>query len=343
MPVPLAWPLALALRGACAGAAGAARGAVGLPRQPGLRRGPEVRIRTRRRRRCSCPLTVADAGISALDDGVAEVAVAFSSNPQVSRPDIVVAARRQPHALPRPRRARSCAAAPARLRRADARRPSARRLNAASGGADHARAARAQPVGDRRAPARGRRRRVRRRQRARRHGRATARGPRIVIGFMDFAENETLAYLYAEALRAAGFRVRVRSVGGLRPEAVRALRRDKIDLYPAYDGSLLRYLVGTSPDAADRARAAPPRSRASAREPMRLSRAQDRNVFVMKTDTAARLGIAQALRPRAVLADCRFVTRAGARARALPRAARGDRAASATARRPGSCAARRRS
>src|SRR3954452_23487589 len=35
------------------------------------------------------PLTVADAGVSALDDGVAEVAVAFSSNPQVSRPDIV--------------------------------------------------------------------------------------------------------------------------------------------------------------------------------------------------------------------------------------------------------------
>ena len=35
------------------------------------------------------PLTVADAGIGALDDGAAEVAVAFSSNPQVSRPDIV--------------------------------------------------------------------------------------------------------------------------------------------------------------------------------------------------------------------------------------------------------------
>src|SRR5689334_11502688 len=35
------------------------------------------------------PLTVADAGVSALDDGVAEVAVAFSSNPQVSRPDVV--------------------------------------------------------------------------------------------------------------------------------------------------------------------------------------------------------------------------------------------------------------
>src|SRR4051812_24869531 len=35
------------------------------------------------------PLTVADAGVQALDDGVAEVAVAFSSNPQLSRPDIV--------------------------------------------------------------------------------------------------------------------------------------------------------------------------------------------------------------------------------------------------------------
>src|SRR3954451_24432505 len=35
------------------------------------------------------PLAVADAGVSALDDGVAEVAVAFSSNPQLSRPDIV--------------------------------------------------------------------------------------------------------------------------------------------------------------------------------------------------------------------------------------------------------------
>src|SRR6476660_3450951 len=34
-------------------------------------------------------LTVADGGIQALDDNVAEVAVAFSSNPGLSRPDIV--------------------------------------------------------------------------------------------------------------------------------------------------------------------------------------------------------------------------------------------------------------
>src|ERR1700754_4046616 len=34
-------------------------------------------------------LKVADAGIQALDDGLAEVAVAFTSNPQVSRPDVL--------------------------------------------------------------------------------------------------------------------------------------------------------------------------------------------------------------------------------------------------------------
>src|SRR6478609_529266 len=35
------------------------------------------------------PLAVADAGVAALDDAQAEVAVAFSSDPQLSRPDIV--------------------------------------------------------------------------------------------------------------------------------------------------------------------------------------------------------------------------------------------------------------
>src|SRR5256885_12598740 len=34
-------------------------------------------------------LKVADAGVPALDNGIAEVALAFSSNPQLSRPDIV--------------------------------------------------------------------------------------------------------------------------------------------------------------------------------------------------------------------------------------------------------------
>src|SRR4051794_19502392 len=35
-------------------------------------------------------LRVADSGVQALDDGIAEVAEVFSSNPQLSRPDILV-------------------------------------------------------------------------------------------------------------------------------------------------------------------------------------------------------------------------------------------------------------
>ena len=38
------------------------------------------------------PRAVADAGVQALDDGIAEVAVVFSSNPQLSRPDILACA-----------------------------------------------------------------------------------------------------------------------------------------------------------------------------------------------------------------------------------------------------------
>jgi osmoprotectant transport system substrate-binding protein len=112
-------------------------------------------------------------------------------------------------------------------------------------------------------------------------------GPRIVVGYRDFAENETLAWMYAGALRGGGYRVRLRSVHGLRPEAVSLLRHDKVDIYPDYSGSLLRYLVGTS-----RARlAAGPRhtlGRIDA-EPERLAPAQDRNAYVTKSDTAARL------------------------------------------------------
>jgi glycine betaine/choline ABC-type transport system substrate-binding protein len=72
---------------------------------------------------------------------------------------------------------------------------------------------------------------------------------------------------------------------------VSKIRRDRIDVWPAYDGSLLRYLVGTSPE---RLKAGLKRTLARiGAEPMRLSRAQDRNVFVTKTETANRLGLSR--------------------------------------------------
>jgi glycine betaine/choline ABC-type transport system substrate-binding protein len=118
------------------------------------------------------------------------------------------------------------------------------------------------------------------------------RGPRIVVGHQDFAENETLAHLYAEALRAGGYRVAVRSVRGLRRQAVRRLRRGQIAMYPAYAGSLMSFL-GRRPDDDRRLRRALRRTlrREVRAQPLVFAPGENRNVFVMKTEVARRLGV----------------------------------------------------
>jgi glycine betaine/choline ABC-type transport system substrate-binding protein len=233
------------------------------------------------------PLAVAGTGISALDDGIAEVGIAFSSDPQVSRPDIVSLRDDRhmlfpDHVVP---------VVSKRLLRAYNRRDRAaiqRRLNDASAalttlllrGLN-------QSVIDGRLPeavggefvdVNGLGGTPRRRH-----------GPRIVIGFQSFDENKTLAYLYAEALHSAGFRVVVRSAHGLRPEIVREFRRHRIDVWPAYSGSLLRYLVG--PDKAAIARGLRHQLARIGAVPLKPAPAQDRDVYVMKNDLAAQLGV----------------------------------------------------
>ena len=150
-----------------------------------------------------------------------------------------------------------------------------------------------------------------------------ARGPRIVVGYQDFAENETLAYLYAEALRGAGLpRDACAASAGCARRRSRAMRRGRIDMWPGYSGSLLGYLGGTS------------LRRALARigaEPLALAPAQDRNGFAMKARRRPRARRQQALRPRALLAGASPARRARARAarrRAAGRAV-GGRAAAA--------------
>src|SRR3954468_1747590 len=139
-------------------------------------------------------LKVADAGIQALDDGVAEVAVAFSSNPQLSRPDIMTL-RDDRHMITDDHIVPVMRAAV--LRRYG--RPLRRRLDTASQllstlelrGLN-------QQVLDGRIPEAvggespdpaglgGPHRRL--------------RGPRIRVGYQAFDENQLLAQLYAEAL-----------------------------------------------------------------------------------------------------------------------------------------------
>jgi glycine betaine/choline ABC-type transport system substrate-binding protein len=181
-------------------------------------------------------MAVADSGAQALDDGIAEVAIVFSSNPSLSRPDFLTL-RDDKHMIG------SDSVVPA-VRSSLMRRygaPLRRRLNAASRLLDTLalRGLNQQVIDGRLPEAVGGefidtnglggtgRRRV---------------GPRIVVGYMDFDENKTLAYMYAEALRGAGFRTTVRSVGGLRPQALAKLRSGRIGMYPAYSGSVTEYL-----------------------------------------------------------------------------------------------------
>jgi glycine betaine/choline ABC-type transport system substrate-binding protein len=104
---------------------------------------------------------------------------------------------------------------------------------------------------------------------------------------MDFAENAMLAHLYAEALRTHGYRARVRAIGGFRPEAVSALRRGRIDLWPGYSGSLREYLARGSK------RSLRALLRRIGARPLRAAPAENKNLFVMKRDAAAALGISK--------------------------------------------------
>jgi glycine betaine/choline ABC-type transport system substrate-binding protein len=237
------------------------------------------------------PLAVPESGVSALDEGLAEVAVAFSSNPEVSRPDVLVLRDDRgmvgsdnvvPVVRTRTLRAFGSRAARALRRRLDAASAALTTLALRSLN---------QQVIDGRVPEAVGAEFIDANGLGLRGGRK--RGPRFDIGFQAFDEDETLAHLYAEALRVAGFRVRVRPVGGFRAEAVRALRRGRVDMWPGYARSLTEFLaeeqLGASQDVRRPLRRALRRIGA---RPMRLAQAQNRNLFVMKTDTARNLGVA---------------------------------------------------
>jgi glycine betaine/choline ABC-type transport system substrate-binding protein len=73
---------------------------------------------------------------------------------------------------------------------------------------------------------------------------ANAGRPLLTVGALNFPEQALLGRLYAGALRAAGYRVRVRLDLGSDQAALQALRRGRIDAFPEYLGSALGTLFG---------------------------------------------------------------------------------------------------
>lgn len=238
------------------------------------------------------PLVDADSGIAALDDGVAQVAVVFSANPEASRADLVklrddrrmlgpenvvpsIATRTLDRFSPAAaRRLRRVAAEIAsELGLADLRNLNQLRLDGRL----------AEPIAG---------------EWAEGHGFADAdapavTGPRLVFGYEAFDESEILTRLYALALEGQGFRTAVRPVKGFRKEAYRALTKGAITAHVDFATSALRFLKpssrSTSPAAVRRELTAAGAERGVTF--LAFARAADSNTFVTKRSTSDALGV----------------------------------------------------
>ncbi|RMI35744.1 ABC transporter substrate-binding protein [Nocardia stercoris] len=73
-------------------------------------------------------------------------------------------------------------------------------------------------------------------------GHCDADPSRLTVGSANFPESETVADVYAEALRANGFTVDTKPGIGSREAYVPALRQCSVSVLPDYTGNLLRYL-----------------------------------------------------------------------------------------------------
>ena len=69
-------------------------------------------------------------------------------------------------------------------------------------------------------------------------------GPTIVIGAQDFRENRILAQVYAKGLKAAGFKARVHRIKGFRQEAIDAAVNGDVNMLIEYAASFLEFLNG---------------------------------------------------------------------------------------------------
>lgn len=70
---------------------------------------------------------------------------------------------------------------------------------------------------------------------------ATSASSTITVGSANFAEDEILAYIYADALSNAGVKTDVKPNIGARDAYIAALKDGSIDLVPEYTGNLLQY------------------------------------------------------------------------------------------------------
>jgi glycine betaine/choline ABC-type transport system substrate-binding protein len=252
---------------------------------PGLKRAYGVDVRGVFR-----ALDAGGAGVEALDQGLAQVAVVFTTNPEIARSDLLVLRDDKGMIGPEnlvPVIRRSTLRALGTRREREARR----RLAAVSRVLTTARLQDLNlSLADGRDPEAVAGEFLETYRIAR--GRPPARGPRIVIAHQDFDEQEIVASLYARALRAAGLRASAQRTGAT-GEILRRLRANRVQAFVAYTSTLLQTLEpGARPSrtaaAAALRTAVTRRLGARALEP---APGQNANAFVMKRDVASAYGV----------------------------------------------------
>ena len=117
-------------------------------------------------------------------------------------------------------------------------------------------------------------------------------GPAITVGSFDFPESVLLAYIYADALAAKGFPVRVLPDLGARELVDPALMNGLIQLVPEYSGSAVDFMsLGRRPGTSDAAATYRSLTRLAAGRGLVAAEpapAQDANAIVVTAATAAR-------------------------------------------------------
>jgi glycine betaine/choline ABC-type transport system substrate-binding protein len=239
------------------------------------------------------PLASSGGGIAALEAGTAEVAIAFSSDPALSRPDIVTLADDR-RAIGGDDRVVPVLTAKALARAGRFAADVRRRLDTA-GGAITTLQLRAlnQQLADGERPLSVARRFVDQNGLAQGFVKARRAAPQLVIGYQDFPENLVLARIYGETLARAGYRTKVVSVRGFRGEALKSAAGGRIGLFPDYAASLLRFLKPGASATKDVERNLAPALRARRLVALRPAPGVDTNRLVTTTAAAQAYGLAK--------------------------------------------------
>jgi len=124
---------------------------------------------------------------------------------------------------------------------------------------------------------------------------AAKSGPTIVVGSAKFSEDETLADIYADMLKANGYPVSKKLNIGSREIYFPAIKNNQISFLPEYAGSLLTFIDPNKPATTNAATNAT--QLAAVLKPLKLtalqpSTAQDINGFVVTGATAKKYNLA---------------------------------------------------